>query len=530
MLGYLHTAIGDAAIWKDMLWLLILLPILGLAGFMLAVCAWGVALGMVFLPLWYWSVPDGVDYGLFTVDKLPEAFGMTLIGLVLLVVAAPLTRAAGYGVGALARGVLAPSERRRLMELERTRAGAVDAQAAELQRIERDLHDGAQARLVALAMDLGMAQEKMATDPEGAQELITGAHSEAKKAIAELRDLSRGIYPAILTDRGLGPALSSIAARNPVEVALDVDLDERLPAATEAAAYFVTVEALTNVAKHSGAANAPRAHRPPRRAAAGGDRRRRRRRRRPRRRGPDRPAPARRGARREARRAVRRPRDHDPGGAAMRIVIAEDLTLLREGLTRLLRDRGWEIVAAVDNGPALVDAIVEHRPDLALVDVRLPPSFTDEGVRAAIEARERVPGTPVLILSQYVEESYAGDLLASEEGGVGYLLKDRVADVRQFTESLQRVAGGGTAMDPEVVAQLLGRRDNRGPLAELTPREVEVLTLMAEGRSNTGIGMELGISASAIEKHVKQVFMKLDLPPSDSDHRRVLAVLKFLGG
>ena len=155
----------------------------------------------------------------------------------------------------------------------------------------------------------------------------------------------------------------------------------------------------------------------------------------------------------------------------MRIVIAEDLTLLREGLTRLLRDRGWEIVAAVDNGPALVDAIVEHRPDLALVDVRLPPSFTDEGVRAAIEARERVPGTPVLILSQYVEESYAGDLLASEEGGVGYLLKDRVADVRQFTESLQRVAGGGTAMDPEVVAQLLGRRDNRGPLAELTPRE-----------------------------------------------------------
>ena len=213
----------------------------------------------------------------------------------------------------------------------------------------------------------------------------------------------------------------------------------------------------------------------------------------------------------------------------MRIVIAEDLTLLREGLTRLLHDRGWEIVAAVDTGPALVEAIVEHRPDLALVDVRLPPSFTDEGVRAAIEARERVPGTPVLILSQYVEESYAGDLLASDEGGVGYLLKDRVADVRQFTESLQRVAGGGTAMDPEVVAQLLGRRDNRGPLGELTPRELEVLTLMAEGRSNTGIAADLGISASAIEKHVKQVFMKLDLPPSDSDHRRVLAVLKFLG-
>jgi DNA-binding NarL/FixJ family response regulator len=213
----------------------------------------------------------------------------------------------------------------------------------------------------------------------------------------------------------------------------------------------------------------------------------------------------------------------------MRVVIAEDLTLLREGLSRLLDDRGWEIVAAVDDGPKLVEAIAEHRPDIAIVDVRLPPSFTDEGIRAAIEARERVPGTPILILSQYVEESYAADLLAGEGGGVGYLLKDRVADVRTFVESLERVAGGGTAMDPEVVAQLLGRRDNRGPLAELTPREREVLTLMAEGRSNAGIGAELGISSSAVEKHVKQVFSKLDLPPSGGDHRRVLAVLAYLG-
>jgi DNA-binding NarL/FixJ family response regulator len=213
----------------------------------------------------------------------------------------------------------------------------------------------------------------------------------------------------------------------------------------------------------------------------------------------------------------------------VRVVIAEDLALLREGLTRLLADRGWEIVAAVDDGPKLVAAIVEHRPDIAVVDVRLPPSFTDEGVRAAIEARERVPGTPILILSQYVEESYASDLLAGRGGGVGYLLKDRVADVRQFVESLERVAAGGTAMDPEVVAQLLGRRDNRGPLGELTPREREVLAQMAEGRSNTGIAAELGISSSAVEKHVKQVFSKLDLPPSDGDHRRVLAVLTYLG-
>ncbi len=213
----------------------------------------------------------------------------------------------------------------------------------------------------------------------------------------------------------------------------------------------------------------------------------------------------------------------------MRVVIAEDLTLLREGLSRLLDDRGWEIVAAVDDGPKLVEAIVEHRPDIAIVDVRLPPSFTDEGIRAAIEARERVPGTPILILSQYVEESYASDLLAGAGGGVGYLLKDRVADVRQFVESLERVAAGGTAMDPEVVAQLLGRRDNRGPLSELTPREREVLALMAEGRSNTGIGLELGISSSAVEKHVKQIFLKLDLPVAEDDHRRVLAVLAYLG-
>jgi signal transduction histidine kinase len=256
MLGFLHTKVGDTAVWKDFLWLGLLLPVLGLAAFVVTVSFWATSLGMIFLPAWSWSIPGGVEYGLLTVDTIHEAFAVVPLGLVLLALTVPLTRAMAYGLGSLARALLAPSERRRVAELERTRAGAVDAQASELQRIERDLHDGAQARLVALAMDLGMAQEKMVTDPEGAQALITGAHSEAKKAIAELRDLSRGIYPAILTDRGLGPALSSIAARNPVEVALEVDLDGRLPAATEAAAYFVTVEALTNVAKHSGAAKA----------------------------------------------------------------------------------------------------------------------------------------------------------------------------------------------------------------------------------------------------------------------------------
>jgi signal transduction histidine kinase len=252
MLGWLHTAIGDAATWKDLLWLMIVLPALGLAGFTIAVCAWGAALGTLGLPAWYWAIPDpGVDFGIVKVDTLHEAWIGVPAGLVLLVIAAPLTRGVGIGLARLGRVLLAPSERRRVADLERTRAGAVDSQAAELQRIERDLHDGAQARLVALAMDLGMAQEKLDSDPAAARALVAGAHGEAKRALVELRDLSRGIYPAILTDRGLGPALSSIAARNPVEVALDVELDKRLPAATEAAAYFVVVEALTNVAKHS---------------------------------------------------------------------------------------------------------------------------------------------------------------------------------------------------------------------------------------------------------------------------------------
>jgi signal transduction histidine kinase len=254
MLGWLHTALGDAATWKDLLWLSILLPVLGLAGFTIALCAWGTGFGLLLLPAWYSAAGDpGVDLGALTVDTLDEAWIGIPVGLVVLTLAVPLTRGAGIGLALLGRTLLAPSERRRVVELERTRAGAVDSQAAELQRIERDLHDGAQARLVALAMDLGMAQEKLESDPVAARALVAGAHGEAKRALSELRDLSRGIYPAILTDRGLGPALSSIAARNPVEVALDVNVDGRLPAATEAAAYFVVVEALTNVAKHSGA-------------------------------------------------------------------------------------------------------------------------------------------------------------------------------------------------------------------------------------------------------------------------------------
>jgi DNA-binding NarL/FixJ family response regulator len=214
----------------------------------------------------------------------------------------------------------------------------------------------------------------------------------------------------------------------------------------------------------------------------------------------------------------------------VRVVIADDAVLLREGLVRLVEENGFTVVAQVGDGPSLVDAIVAHRPDVSIVDVRMPPSHTDEGLRAAVAARGKVPGTPVLVLSQYVEVSYADDLLADRRGAIGYLLKDRVSDIAEFLDNLRRVASGGTVLDPEVVAQLLVRRRRDDPLRALTPREREVLALMAEGRSNTAIARKLVVTDGAVEKHVKNIFTKLDLPPDEEQHRRVLAVLAYLGG
>ncbi|QXJ20934.1 response regulator transcription factor [Actinomadura graeca] len=213
----------------------------------------------------------------------------------------------------------------------------------------------------------------------------------------------------------------------------------------------------------------------------------------------------------------------------MRVVIAEDLALLRDGLIRLLGAFGFEVVEAVDNGPSLLRALTGHRPDVAVVDVRLPPTFTDEGLRAALEARERVPGLPVLVLSQHVEQLYARELLSDSSGGIGYLLKDRVSDVAQFVDAVRRVAAGGTALDPDVVAQLLTRHAREEPLQRLTPREREVLGLMAEGRSNAAIAGRLFVTEKAISKHTNSIFGKLGLPPSEDDNRRVLAVLAYLG-
>jgi DNA-binding NarL/FixJ family response regulator len=213
----------------------------------------------------------------------------------------------------------------------------------------------------------------------------------------------------------------------------------------------------------------------------------------------------------------------------MRVVIAEDAALFREGLARLITDRGHEVVAAVADADALLEAVNAHDPDVAVADIRMPPTHTDEGLRAAIELRRDHPGTGVLVLSQYVETRYAARLLEGNAAGVGYLLKDRVADVAEFADALTRVAAGGTALDPEVVSQLVRVSRHAQGVATLTPRERDVLSLMAEGRSNAGIAAALVVSAGVVEKHVASIFGKLGLPPSEADNRRVLAVLRYLG-
>jgi DNA-binding NarL/FixJ family response regulator len=212
----------------------------------------------------------------------------------------------------------------------------------------------------------------------------------------------------------------------------------------------------------------------------------------------------------------------------VRIVIAEDSVLLRAGLTRLLLDAGDEVVATVGDAETLLEVVERHSPELAVVDVRMPPTHTDDGLRAALQIRSRWPAVGILVLSQYVEERYATELLADETSGLGYLLKDRIADVADFLSAVHRVGEGGTALDAEVVAQLLARTRRRDPIERLSPRERDVLGLMAEGRSNGAIARELVVSDGAVEKHVSNIFTKLDLPPTDQNHRRVLAVLRWL--
>ena len=347
----------------------------------------------------------------------------------------------------------------------------------------------------------------------------------------------RGIHPQVLTDRGLDAALSALAARSTVPVTIDVDLAERPPASIEACAYFVVAESLANLSKHSGATKAsvrveqfgPSLLIDVRDDGRGG--------------AVEHPGGGLSGLRDrvaavEGTFRLSSPQgrsDRGPRRAAvadvttMRVVIAEDSVLLREGITRLLAEHDAEVVAALGDASRLLATVRETEPDLVIVDVRMPPTFTDEGLRAAVELRSVLPGTPVLVLSQYVEERFATELLGGSTVGVGYLLKERVADVSDFVSACRRVAIGGTALDPDVVAQLLVRSRRREPLASLTPREREVLGLMAEGLSNAGIAQRLGVGDGAVEKHITSIMSKLELSTSETDHRRVLAVLTYLG-
>ena len=379
-------------------------------------------------------------------------------------------------------------------------------------------------------MELGTAREHFDDDPAAAHALVVHAHEEAKAALQELRDLVRGIHPVILEDRGLDAALSAVVARAPIPVSLEVQVEPRPSAEVESTAYFVVSEALTNVARHSGATNAAvslvrddgalvvEVRDNGTGGADAGD-------------GTglaglgDRVDVARRV---DARAEPARRADDPAGGVAVRVMIAEDSVLLREGITRLLLDAGEDVIAGFGDADALLAALEADRPQLVVLDVRMPPTYTDEGVRAALQIRQQWPAVGILVLSQYVEERYASDLISGDVGGVGYLLKDRVADVRDFVEALRRVGDGGTVLDPEVVSQLLARARRRDPLDRLTPRERTVLSLMAEGRSNAAIAQALVVSDGAVEKHVSNIFTKLDLPPAPEDHRRVLAVLRWL--
>ncbi len=407
----------------------------------------------------------------------------------------------------------------------------LEIQELELRRVERDLHDGAQARLVSLGMSLGLAEQMMEADPAQARRLLTDARTSAGAALSDLRDLVRGIHPPVLADRGLEGAIRALVVTVPLPVEVTVDLPPAgLPDPLESAVYFAVAESIANVVKHSQARqawiriehtadDAVRGHRGRRvrwRRPGSGDR-------------SIRGCQPARCLRRNLERGQSSWRtDGPPGGGPLRAVIAEDLALLRDGLVRVLTAHGIDVVEAVQDGPAVVGALLSHRPDVAVLDVRLPPTFTNEGLVAAIEARRQLPDLPILVLSQYVEPLYAAELLSSRAGGVGYLLKDRVMDVGEFVEAVRRVASGGTVMDPEVVSQLVTSRDRDDAMRRLTPREREVLALMAEGRSNAAIAAAMVVSEKAVSKHIANIFLKLDLPPSDDDNRRVMAVLAFL--
>ncbi len=420
--------------------------------------------------------------------------------------------------------------RARIEDLRRSRSRIVEAGDRARRRLERDLHDGAQQRLVALAIGLRVARGKVADDPAAASALLDEATDELGRISGELRELARGIHPPVLAERGLGAALETLARRTPVPVDLVGAPCSRLPERVESAAYFLVAEALTNVARYAGATGAEvstvcdgRTLDVQVRDDGVG------------------------GAKPEAGSGLRGLADRvaaldgsfevvsPPGQGTVRagtdpvrVVVGDDSVLLREGVVRLLAEAGMEVVGQAGDAEELLRKTRAHRPDVAVVDIRMPPTHTDDGLRAALLIRSELPDTGVLVLSQYMEDAYAFELFGRDASGIGYLLKDRVADVERFTDAVRRVAAGGSALDPEVVARLVGRHRRDDPLGSLTGREREVLELMAEGRSNRAIAEGLVITERAVEKHVTSIFEKLGLAPAPEDHRRVLAVLTYL--
>ena len=527
-----RSLLRETATWRDLGWLALNGP-LGLG-----VAAISVGLGLaglqcLFAPAIQPLLPPGVVFDplLLDVTDQPRAWLMVLASPVVLLAAATVPGLLNRLRARVAAALLAPTAatalRDRVGRLAASRADAVDSSASELRRIERDLHDGAQARLVSLSMNLGIAEDVLDADPALARKMILDARENAGVVLGEIRDLVRGIHPPVLADRGLPGAVQALALASPVPV----DLDLRLagPAARAHRVGRVFRDRRGAGERHPAQRRRPHLdHARPRRRPRGGDRGRQR----PRGRGPRRRHRAA-GHPAAAGRLRRQPDHQQPGpradrpvrGDSMRVVIAEDQTLLRDGLTHMLTLYKFEVVAAVEDGEQLLEALRRHRPDVAVVDIRLPPSFTDEGLRAAIAARREIPGLPILILSQYVERLYARELLSDRAGAVGYLLKDRVGDVRQFVETLRRVAEGQTVMDPQIIAELV---NGGGRLAALTPRERTVLAFMAEGRSNGAIAALMHVSDRAVSKHINSIFAKLDLPLSGDDHRRVLAVLAYL--